>query len=129
MRRRKNAELILKDTLTLYGEVLALGRDWVELECQMGRVRVKAPPERLEELAEGQVVGLRVLAQVTRGFIWGRGPKEEGEVGGLGEAGAYRVVSRILWVKHGGRDGPRGAQEVDRGGDGPAHPGRGQGRH
>lgn len=42
----------------------------------MGRVRVKAPPERLEELAEGQVVGLRVLAQVTRGFIWGRSPKE-----------------------------------------------------
>jgi hypothetical protein len=83
MRRGKNAELILKDTLTLYGEVLALGRDWVELECQMGRVRVKAPPERLEELAEGQVVGLRVLAQVARGFIWGRGPKEEGEVGGL----------------------------------------------
>jgi hypothetical protein len=109
MRRGKNAELILKDTLTLYGEVLALGRDWVELE--------------------GQVVGLRVLAQVARGFIWGRDPKEEGEVGGLGEAGAYRVLSRILWVKHGGRNGPRGAQEVDQGGDGPAHPGRGQGRH
>jgi 1-acyl-sn-glycerol-3-phosphate acyltransferase len=40
-----------------------------------------------------------------------------------------RVVSRILWVKHGGRNGPRGAQEVDQGGDQPAHPGRGQGRH
>lgn len=39
------------------------------------------------------------------------------------------VVSRILWVKHGGRNGPRGAQEVDQGGDQPAHPGRGQGRH
>ena len=40
-----------------------------------------------------------------------------------------KVVSRILWVKHGGRNGRRGAQEVDQGGDGPAHPGRGQGRH
>jgi hypothetical protein len=28
-----------------------------------------------------------------------------------------QVVSRILWVKHGGRNGPRGAQEVDQGGD------------
>jgi hypothetical protein len=30
-----------------------------------------------------------------------------------------KVVSRILWVKHGGRNGPRGAQEVDQGGDQP----------
>jgi len=58
MRRGKNAELVLKDTITLYGEVLELGKDWVELESHMGRVRVKAPPERLEELAEGQVAGL-----------------------------------------------------------------------
>ena len=66
MRHGKNAELVLKDTLTLYGEVLELGRGWVELESQMGRVRVKAPPERLEELAEGQVAGLRVLARLAR---------------------------------------------------------------
>jgi hypothetical protein len=32
----------------------------------MGKVRVKTPPERLSELEEGRVVGLRVLAQVTR---------------------------------------------------------------
>ncbi len=43
--------------------------------------------------------------------------------------GGDKVVSRILWVKHGGRNGRRGAQEVDQGGDQPAHPGRGQGRH
>ncbi len=66
MRHRKNAELIVRDTLSLYGEVLALGRDWVELESQMGKVRVKAPPERLEGLAEGQVVGVRVLARLAR---------------------------------------------------------------
>ena len=29
----------------------------------MGKVRVKIPPERLLELEEGQVVGLRVLAR------------------------------------------------------------------
>jgi hypothetical protein len=66
MRRGKNAELLLKDTLTLYGEVLALGRDWVELESQMGRVRVKAPCKHLEGLVEGQVVGVRVLARLAR---------------------------------------------------------------
>jgi hypothetical protein len=49
--------------------------------------------------------------------------------GGAGLPVSQRVVSRILWVKHGGRNGPRGAQEVDQGGDQPAHPGRGQGRH
>jgi hypothetical protein len=63
MRPGKNAELVIRDTLFLYGEVLALGRDWVELESQMGKVRVKASPERLSELEEGQVVGLRVLAR------------------------------------------------------------------
>jgi hypothetical protein len=66
MRCGKNAELVLKDTLILYGEVLALGRDWVELESQMGRVRVKAPCKHLEGLVEGQVVGVRVLAQLAR---------------------------------------------------------------
>jgi hypothetical protein len=66
MRRGKNAELVLKDTLTLYGEVLALGKDWVELESQMGRVRVKAPCKHLEGLVEGQVVGVRVLARLAR---------------------------------------------------------------
>jgi hypothetical protein len=66
MRRGKNAELVLKDTLTLYGEVLALGRDWVEVESQMGRVRVKAPCKHLEGLVEGQVVGVRVLARLAR---------------------------------------------------------------
>jgi len=44
VRHRKNAELIVRDNLSLYGDVLALGRDWVELESQMGRVRVKASP-------------------------------------------------------------------------------------
>ncbi len=66
MRYGKNAELIVRDTLSLYGEVLALGRDWVELESQMGKVRVKASPERLSELEEGQVVGVRVLARLAR---------------------------------------------------------------
>jgi hypothetical protein len=32
----------------------------------MGRARVKASPERLSELEEGQVVGLRVLARLAR---------------------------------------------------------------
>ncbi len=63
---RKNAELVIRDTLSLHGEVLALGRDWVEVESQMGRVRVKASPERLSELEEGQVMGLRVLARLAR---------------------------------------------------------------
>jgi hypothetical protein len=66
MRPGKNAELVIRDTLSLYGEVLALGRDWVELESQMGKVRVKASPERLSESEEGQVVGLRVLARLAR---------------------------------------------------------------
>jgi len=66
VRHRKNAELVIRDTVSLYGEVLALGRDWIELESQMGRVRVKASPERLAELEEGQVVGVRVLAQLAR---------------------------------------------------------------
>jgi hypothetical protein len=66
VRRGKNAELVIRDILSLHGEVLALGRDWVEVESQMGRVRVKASPERLAELEEGQVVELRVLAQLTR---------------------------------------------------------------
>jgi hypothetical protein len=66
MRYGKNAELVIRDTVSLYGEVLALGRDWIELESQMGRVRVKASPERLAELEEGQVVGVRVLAQLAR---------------------------------------------------------------
>jgi hypothetical protein len=66
VRHRKNAELVLKDTLSLYGEVLALGRDWVEVESQMGRVRVKASLERLAELEKGQVVGVRVLARLAR---------------------------------------------------------------
>jgi hypothetical protein len=66
VRHGKSAELVIRDTLSLYGEVLALGRDWVELESQMGRVRVKASPERLSELEEGQVVGVRVLAQLAR---------------------------------------------------------------
>jgi len=66
MRHGKNAELVVRDTLSLYGEVLALGKDWVELESQMGRARVKTPPERLSELEEGQVVGLRVLAWLAR---------------------------------------------------------------
>jgi hypothetical protein len=65
VRYRKNAELVIRDTLSLHGEVLALGRNWVEVESQMGRVRVKASPERLSEL-EGQVVGLRVLARLAR---------------------------------------------------------------
>jgi len=69
MRPGKNAELVIRDTLSLYGEVLALGRDWVELESQLGKVRVKASPERLAELEEGQVVGLRVLARLA----WRRG--------------------------------------------------------
>ncbi len=60
MRRGKNAELVLKDTLTLYGE------DWVELESQMGRVRVKAPCKHPEGLVEGQVMGVRVLARLAR---------------------------------------------------------------
>jgi hypothetical protein len=63
---RKSAELVIRDTLSLHGEVLALGRDWVELESQMGRVRVKASPEGLAELEEGQLVGLRVLARLAR---------------------------------------------------------------
>jgi hypothetical protein len=66
MRHGKNAELVIRDILSLYGEVLALGRDWVEVESQMGRVRVKASPERLAGLEEGQVVGLMVLAQLAR---------------------------------------------------------------
>jgi len=66
MRYGKNAELVIRDTVSLHGEVLALGRDWIELESQMGRVRVKASPERLAELEEGQVVGVRVLAQLAR---------------------------------------------------------------
>jgi hypothetical protein len=66
VRHGKNANLIVRDTLSLYGEVLALGRDWVEVESQMGRVRVKASPERLSELEEGQLVGLMVLAQLAR---------------------------------------------------------------
>lgn len=66
MRHGKKGKLILKDTLTLYGEVLVLGKDWVELESQAGRVRVKAPPKQLAELEEGQVVGLRVLAHLGR---------------------------------------------------------------
>ena len=66
MRHGRNARLVLESTLSLYGEVLALGRNWVELENQMGRVRVKASPERLAGLEEGQVVGLMVLAQLAR---------------------------------------------------------------
>jgi hypothetical protein len=66
VRHGKNAELVIRDTLSLHGEVLALGRDWVEVESQMGRVRVKASPERLSELEEGQLVGLMVLAQLAR---------------------------------------------------------------
>jgi len=66
IRHGKRAKLILKDTLTLYGEVLVLGKDWVELESQIGRVQVKAPPKHLAELEEGQVVELRVLAHLGR---------------------------------------------------------------
>jgi hypothetical protein len=66
VRHRKNVELIVRDTLSPYGEVLDLGRDWVELESQMGKVQVKTPPEHLSELEEGQVAELRVLAQLAR---------------------------------------------------------------
>jgi hypothetical protein len=44
VRHRKNAESVIRDTLSPYGEVLAVGRDWVEVESQMGRVQVKASP-------------------------------------------------------------------------------------
>jgi hypothetical protein len=55
VRHRKNAELVIRGALSLYGEGLALGR-----------VRVKASPERLSELEEGQAVGVRALAQPAR---------------------------------------------------------------
>ncbi|BCW94076.1 MAG: hypothetical protein KatS3mg007_1970 [Thermoanaerobaculum sp.] len=37
------------------------------------------------------------------------------------------VVSLILWVKHGGADGPGTDEEVDQGRDQPAYPGWGEG--
>jgi hypothetical protein len=51
--------------------------------------------------------GMLYVTQPLRGEVRAVNPRESRN---------YRfdpVVSRILWVKHGGRNGPRGAQEVD----------------
>jgi hypothetical protein len=63
VQHEKNAESIVRSTLSLYGEVLALGRDWVEPESWADRSRVGPPPERPAQLEERPVEGLRPLTR------------------------------------------------------------------
>lgn len=64
MRHRKNAELVIRDTLSLYGEVLA------QLARRRGRWEVLGRPDLIEVLpyrGTGAREALEGLAALTRG--------------------------------------------------------------
>ena len=65
MGRKKNAKVVLEDVITLCGEVVDLGRNWLELDSAVGRVQVNAAPERLAEVENRGVVEVKVRARLA----------------------------------------------------------------
>ena len=98
--------------------------DRLRLGYLSGAPRVSTPPEALASGPRAHVLGVisgfRGRIRIYPTF---RTPLTPGGNSALSPADAPRsrdggqaeVVSRILWVKHGGPNGPRGAQEVNQG--------------